>query len=269
MQERTIRDIVKIKGRGLHTGNQTFLRLIPADRGGIRFSVDGTEIKADIKNVASTFHRIVLSDKGKSVSTVEHLLSVLFAFRITHIICEVKGGEIPAMDGSALPFVNYIMEEGLEDLDREIPMRKFPSVHFNKNGTEMFYMPSDDTYVFSQISYDNPFLSYQYNGFFIKRYLFTGRIAPARTFTLKERIPDLRKKGLIKGGTASNAVIIGKDGKTNKLRFEDEPVRHKILDFLGDLCLLGTNIEGRFFLINAGHEDHIKFLKMLLKEEKK
>jgi len=269
MQERTIHNIVKINGIGLHTGNRVKLRLIPTNKGGIRFYTGGVEIKADVKNVSSTFHRIVLSSKGKSVSTVEHLLATLFSLRITHLICEVEGGEIPVMDGSAAPFIDYIMEEGLVDLGREIPMRRFPSVHFRSKDTEMFYIPSGDTYVFTQISYDNPFLSYKYNGFFIKNWLFSERIAPARTFTLKEWIPELKKKGLIKGGTASNAVIIDKNGKTNKLRFEDEPVRHKILDFVGDLCLIGTNIEGHFFLMNTGHKDHIKFLKMLLKEEKK
>jgi len=269
MQDRTIHKQIDFKGKGLHSGKKVILRLIPDDKGGIRFFTEGVEIKADIKNVSSTFHRIVLSNKGKSVSTVEHLLSALFSLRITHLVCEVEGGEIPVMDGSALPFIDYIMEVGLEDLGREIPMRRFPSIYFHEKETEMFYMPSDDTYVFAQISYDNPYLSYQYNGSFIKDYLFSERIASARTFTLKEWIPELKKKGLIKGGNVSNAVIIDKDGKTNKLRFEDEPVRHKILDFVGDLCLIGTNGEGRFFLMNTGHKDHIKLLEMLLKEEKK
>jgi len=264
MKERTIRNIVKIEGKGLHTGRPAVVRLIPADKGGIRFYREGVEIKADIENVSSTFHRIVLENAGKKISTVEHLLAVFFSLRITHLICEVKGEEIPIMDGSASPFVHSIMDAGIEDLDKDVSMKKFSSIHFRNKDTELFYIPSDDTYVFAQISYDNPLLAYQYNGFFINEYLFMARIAPARTFTLRKDISELKKKGLIKGGKASNAVIIDKNGPMKKLRFEDEPVRHKILDFLGDLSLLGTNVQGRFFLMNSGHKDHIKFLKKLV-----
>jgi len=209
----------------------------------------------------------VLSANGKSVSTVEHLLAAIFSYKITHIVCEVKGGEIPIMDGSALPFAKMIAEVGIKDLDRMVDLRRFNSFHLKKENTEIFYMPSDDIYVFAQISYDIPYLEYQYNGCFIKRYQFADRIAPARTFALKEWIPKLKEEGLIKGGSPSNALIIDRKAKPPNMRFKDEPVRHKILDFLGDLCLLGPNIIGKFFLINTGHTDHIKFLRLLEKEE--
>jgi UDP-3-O-[3-hydroxymyristoyl] N-acetylglucosamine deacetylase len=220
------------------------LRLLPAPaEHGIRFARTdvGVEIEAMLANVGSQDHATTLNRDGVSIGTVEHLLAALAGLGIDDVRVEVDGPEVPVLDGSASPFVILLHEAGLRPLavPRQLLRVRQPVevVHGAKSAR---LVPSEHFEVSYTIGFDHPLLRHQAFALRVTPRSFTDQIAPARTFGFLREVELLRKNGLALGGSLENAVVIGETGVlNNKLRFEDEFVRHKMLDAIGDLALLG------------------------------
>lgn len=268
---RTIQRPITFRGVGVHTGDDTAVILNPSDHG-ITFSKKGLEgkvVHASIDNVIDTVHGTSIGDGGITFRMVEHLLATLFAHEIdgAHIVVE-NGDEIPILDGSALPIVEAL--EGTAIVNREavetpaLVEVKEPFHLFHKESFLAVY-PASQCSITYFISYrEYPELT-QAKTVVVEPELFKREISPARTYAFLEWIEPLQKKGLIKGGSLENSLVYSRDGflNTDPLRFSDELVRHKILDFMGDLSLLRKRIQGHFVIMCGGHSAHIGFLKAL------
>lgn len=267
MNERTLKERLKFSGIGVHTGMSSTILLHPEEEGGIRFLKDGTVIPATIDSVVETERGVVLSRDEKRIATVEHLLSALYGCKIDHLTIEVMGEEIPAMDGSAYPFVKAMEEIGFSSLDRKKGETKIQKTYtIEEKGCFAYARPSEELEIHYIISYDHPLLSYQeyrYNG----RSDFTGELAPARTYGLLSWKEKLMAMGYALSASTDNTLIYDKEGIINKPRFPDEAVRHKVSDFLGDIYLLQPSPVGYYILVRGGHRLHIELLKKIKRSE--
>jgi len=266
---RTLRREVGCTGIGLHSGRPVRLRLLPAPaEHGIRFARTdvGVEIPATLAHVGEQDHATTLRRDGVSVGTVEHVLAALAGLGVDDARVEVDGPEVPVLDGSAAPFVILLHEAGLRPL--AVPRlylrvrEEVAVVHGTKSAR---LAPADHFEVGYSIGFDHPLLRHQTFALRVTPRSFTDHIAPARTFAFLREVEMLRKSGLALGGSLENAVVIGETGVlNNKLRYEDEFVRHKILDAVGDLALLGYPVLGRLEATRAGHALHTAVAQKLL-----
>ncbi|PYQ25035.1 MAG: UDP-3-O-[3-hydroxymyristoyl] N-acetylglucosamine deacetylase [Acidobacteria bacterium] len=266
---RTLRREVGCTGIGLHSGKPVRLTLRPAPaEHGIRFlrSDVGVEIPATLEYLASQDHATTLSRDGVSIGTVEHLLSALLGLGMDDVLVEVDGPEIPVLDGSAAPFVILLHEAGLKPLavSRQY-LKVLKTVEVVRGGKRARLSPADHFSVSYTIGFDHHLLRHQALSLRVSPRTYCEGIAPARTFGFLRDVETLRRSGLALGGSLENAVVIGESGVlNNKLRFEDEFVRHKILDAIGDLALLGAPLIGRFEAQKAGHALHAAVAQKLL-----
>jgi UDP-3-O-[3-hydroxymyristoyl] N-acetylglucosamine deacetylase len=258
---RTLRRSVGCTGIGLHSGKPVRLELKPAPaEHGIRFRRTdvGVEIPAALENLGGLDHATRLVRQGVCVDTVEHLLSALFALGVDDAVVEVDGPEVPVLDGSAAPFVILIHEAGLRPLPVTRRYLKVLRPIEVVRGTKWIRVaPADHLHVSYAIGFDHPLLRHQAVSLRVTSETFVEKIAPARTFGFLRDVEALRRSGLALGGSLENAVVIGETGVlNNKLRFEDEFVRHKVLDAIGDLALLGHPVVGHVEAHKAGHALH-------------
>jgi UDP-3-O-[3-hydroxymyristoyl] N-acetylglucosamine deacetylase len=266
---RTLKHAVGCTGIGLHSGKPVRLDLKPAPAGtGVLFRrVDlSVEIPASLECLARLDHATTLSRDGASIDTVEHLLSALHALGVDDAIVEVDGPEVPVLDGSAAPFVILIHEAGLRPLNqaREY-LQILKPVEVVRGGKWARLLPSEHFRVSYAIGFDHPLLRHQAASFRVSAESFAQQIAPARTFGFLREVETLRRSGLALGGSLENAIVIGETGVlNNKLRFEDEFVRHKILDAIGDLALIGHPIIGHLEASKAGHALHAALCQKLM-----
>jgi UDP-3-O-[3-hydroxymyristoyl] N-acetylglucosamine deacetylase len=266
---RTLKRAVGCTGIGLHSGKAVRLELKPAPAGhGIRFRrVDaGVEIPASLEYLARLDHATTLSRDGVAVETVEHLLSALHALGVDDAWVEVDGPEIPIVDGSAAPFVILIHEAGLKPVTAaRLYLKVGRTVEVVRGGKWARLSPADHLRVTYTIGFDHPLLRHQAASFKVSAETYSEEIAPARTFGFLRDVETLRRSGLALGGSLENAVVIGESGVlNNKLRFEDEFVRHKVLDAIGDLALLGYPVVGHLEGYKAGHALHAALAQALL-----
>ena len=266
---RTLQRAVGCTGIGLHSGKPVRLALKPAPaEHGIRFRRTdlGVEIPASLASLADLDHATTLSCDGVSVATVEHLLSALFALGVDDVLVEVDGPEVPVMDGSATPFVILVHEAGLRPLRTARQYLKvLRPVEVVRGAKRAQISPSDHFRVSYTISFDHPLLRHQHASFRVGADTFAEEIAPARTFGFMREVEMLRKSGLALGGSLENAVVIGETGVLNQtLRFDDEFVRHKILDAVGDLALLGHPVVGHMEAVRGGHALHAALAQKLM-----
>jgi UDP-3-O-[3-hydroxymyristoyl] N-acetylglucosamine deacetylase/3-hydroxyacyl-[acyl-carrier-protein] dehydratase len=279
-KQRTLGSEITFSGIGLHSGAQATLifKHAPADSG-IRFvrnDVAGRpEIKADIKNaLASGDHsrRTVLGSGDVTISTVEHVLAAVRGLGIDNLIIELDTSEPAEPDGSSAPFVEVLRHGGVveQDAPRRYMEVKAP-VALREDGVELVALPHKGLRISFTIHYDHPLIGTQYASFDISEDVFINEVAPARTFSLLKDVEDLRAKGLIKGGSLENSIVIGDDRILNEepLRFPDEFVRHKILDLLGDLCLLGAPIRTHIISVRSGHATNLKLVRLLQEQCKR
>lgn len=250
---------------------KTSVEVIP-NGSGISFEKKGephSTVLASLDNVLDTTHGTTIGKKDISYSMVEHIVGTFYACNIDNITVVLDGGnEIPILDGSALPLVNKLKDAGLvekrEDNNREDIFIK-SSFEFQKQNSFLGVYPSIDQVISYLISYKGyPELT-QMKTVKVTPRNFEKEVAPARTYALLEWVEALKQRGLIKGGSLKNSLVYSEEGLLNEspLRFEDECVRHKILDFLGDLSLFGKRIIGHFVVLRGGHTAHIEFLKYL------
>ena len=269
--ERTIRSEIEFHGVGLHSGAVVTMRLVPAPAGsGIVFrrtDLDGFEIPAVGRNVAKVSYATSLMRGSVLISTTEHLLSALIGFGVDNVIVEVDNLEVPILDGSALPYVAAFQMVGLKQQRRKREYLKILKDVEVRDGTKFIGVyPGDGYRIHYAIDFPAPIGVETFSGD-----LATGDyvelIAPARTFGFKEDEAMLRNMGLIRGASEACAIIVSKDGVQNgPLRFEDEFVRHKVLDLIGDLALAGRRIQGRVVAERAGHAMHTALVQRLMRD---
>jgi UDP-3-O-[3-hydroxymyristoyl] N-acetylglucosamine deacetylase len=258
---RTLKRSVGCTGIGLHSGKPVRLDLRPAPAGqGIRFRRTdvGVEIPATLEHLGGLDHATRLARDGVCVDTVEHLLSALFALGVDDATVEVDGPEVPVLDGSAAPFVILIHEAGLRPLPAaRRHLKILRPVEVVRGAKSIRISPADHFRVTYSIGFDHPLLRHQAVSLRVTGETFVEGVAPARTFGFLRDVETLRRSGLALGGSLENAVVIGETGVlNNKLRFEDEFVRHKVLDAIGDLSLLGHPVVGHLEAVKAGHALH-------------
>jgi UDP-3-O-[3-hydroxymyristoyl] N-acetylglucosamine deacetylase len=267
--QRTLRRTISCAGIGLHSGRKVTLTLrpAPADHGICfrRTDLDGVEIPAHVSHLAAFQYATGLKRETGSVDTVEHLLAALASQGVDNAIVELNHPEVPIMDGSAAPFVYLINEAGLKKLPaqrRYLRVRQPHSVSLGDKRIAIY--PADEFKVSYSISFDHPLLRQQTKTMTITEESFAEEIAPARTFGFLKEVEMLRQRGLALGGSLDNAIVLGETGVLNTLRFEDEFVRHKILDVVGDLSLVGYPIIGHLVVERGGHALHTAFASHLL-----
>jgi len=267
--QRTLRRQVACAGIGLHSGHKVTLTLKPAAADtGIRFRRTdlGVEIPASVAHVSGTNHATVLSRDGATVETVEHLLAAAAAMGLDNAVVELDHREVPVMDGSSAPFAYLIQEAGLKTL--ATPRRYLKvlrPITVSRGDKLMSLYPSDHFKVTYSISFDHPLLRHQSHTLPVNEDSFVEDIAPARTFGFLHEVELLRQQGLAQGGSLENAIVLSETGVLNNpLRYEDEFVRHKILDAIGDLSLVGYPIIGHLVAHRAGHALHTAFAKRVL-----
>jgi UDP-3-O-[3-hydroxymyristoyl] N-acetylglucosamine deacetylase len=271
--QRTLRRSVSCKGIGLHSGNKVTLSLKPAPADhGIRFQrtdLGGLEIPATVTHLGGIQYQTGLTREAVSVETVEHLLAALTALGIDNVIVELNHPEVPIMDGSSAPFVYLITEAGVKRLQAPRRYLKVLRPISLTNGDKRIALyPSDHFKVTYSISFDHPLLRHQSRTMRITEETFVEEIAPARTFGFLKEVEMLRQRGLALGGSLDNAIVLGETGVLNNaLRFEDEFVRHKILDVIGDLSLVGYPVVGHLVAHRGGHALHTAFAAKILEEQ--
>jgi UDP-3-O-[3-hydroxymyristoyl] N-acetylglucosamine deacetylase len=266
--QRTIRSSSVIYGLGLHSGRRTGMVMQPlAPNSGIHFLTlpEGNLIPAHVSAVAETDYATTLTSHGESIRTVEHLLSALHAAGVTNLLVKVHG-EIPVLDGSALEFCARIEEIGLEDQDaprQEVVVDRRFEVG---SGDKLLVIEPSDTLEVSYLLRYPPPIGEQYCDFKLASFdAYRREIAPARTFGFMRDIKMMNELGLGSGGRLDNFILVGEDDVINtQLRFPDEFVRHKILDIVGDLYLLGYPVRGRVTARLTGHRDNIALQRAIL-----
>lgn len=273
-KQQTIQKECVYKGIGLHTGNTSTVRFLPAPANSgvhfIRVDLPGKpSIPADIDHVTGVVRGTTISLDGASVHTVEHILSALLGLGIDNLDIEVDANEPPVADGSARPFAETLLKSGLAEQSEP---KKFLTlsepVMYRFNDAIIRIEPGQGFSIQCQLTYDHPMVSKQEAAFEITPETYMREIAGARTFCFDYEVEALKRKGLARGGSLDNAVVIGIDRIHNKeksLRWPDEFVRHKILDFMGDLFLLGLRVQGKVTAVKVGHGHNINFVKELAK----
>ena len=300
-QQRTIKKASSCTGVGLHTGVESTITFKPAPENyGIRFKrtdIKGSPaIKADIDHVVDISRGTTIKQNGIRIHTVEHTLAAVSGLRIDNILIELTSKETPVMDGSAKDFVEALQSSGRvtqEANRRVLPIGRAVTYSDTVKEIDIHVIPSDRFRVTFMVEYPLPQLGTQYEAIYNMEEDFAKEVAPARTFCFMSEVEMLKEQGLIKGGSLGNAVVImdkkidpkeidhlralfgieetiisGANGILNDmtLRFQNEPVRHKTLDLIGDLALLGIPIKGHVTAARSGHASNVEFVKMIRQE---
>lgn len=296
MNQKTITNQCSISGYGIHTGKKVNLELYPAkENTGIVFQridlKDKPTVRALFKNVASTNRSTNIKDKNAEVQTIEHLMAAIFTLGIDNLLIKIDNVEVPILDGSSKKFTEILRNSSIKEqssIKKSIRITKKHVIKIDENESYYQIEPSENFSVEVKLDYDARFLKNQI-AVLEDINKFEDQISSARTFSFLNEVDYLIKNNLIKGGNLDNSVIIvnenanedvkkyliDKFGKENlsfeigkllnkkKLRFDNEPARHKLLDFIGDLSLIGSNIQGKITCFKPGHKSNYEFVKKL------
>ena len=300
MMQKTLSTTISFEGNALHTGESVSVNLVPSDTNTgiifVRTDLDNAEIPALVRYVNRTNRQTILQNGEATVGTVEHLMSSLYALGIDNLRIELNGSEIPILDGSAAPLVDLIIEAGIKEqsIEKIYYTLEEPFVYKDDDGSEIMALPSEDFEVSALIDYGSSVLGPQHAQL-TKMTDFRTEIASARTFSFLRELEPLLDQGLIKGGDLNNAIVyvdqemapgtldklkkaFGKDnvdvtqfGTLNNidLRFSNEAARHKLLDVVGDIALLGRPLKARIIATKPGHGVNAEFTKALAAKIKK
>ncbi|MGH7932679.1 MAG: UDP-3-O-acyl-N-acetylglucosamine deacetylase [Candidatus Binataceae bacterium] len=262
--QRTVRRSLVIAGQGLHSGLKTGVILHPAPAGtGIVFSslADQSAIAARLENVTETGYNTTLSGSGHSVRTIEHLMSALHGLGITNLLVKTDD-EVPALDGSALEFCKHLREAGVQDQFAWVePIRVTKTISLGKGGEYIRIEPADRLIIDYTLDYPRPIGVQKVHFELTSPADYVREIAPARTFGFVREFRKLAEMGLASGGRLDNLILVDDEKVVNTaLRFDDEFARHKVLDLIGDLYLLGRPIAGLVTASKTGHSDNLALL---------
>ncbi len=273
-KQKTIKREVTATGVGLFTGEKVKITLSPAkENTGIVFQRKDIEnrpvIKADLNFVKNTFRRTVLGNDNFAIQTVEHLLSAVSAYKIDNILIQIEGNEVLVGDGSSKIFTELLEKAGEQEQNENKKEYILENpVYFSDKKTHIVALPADEYKISYTLHHPtNLFLKSQYFSYVVSKDTYKHEIAPSRTFSIYEEIKPLLDKNLIKGGGLDNAVVI-KDNKVinpEGIRFSNEMVRHKILDLMGDLCLMCKSFKAHIIAICTSHTYNVSFAKKLEK----
>jgi UDP-3-O-[3-hydroxymyristoyl] N-acetylglucosamine deacetylase / 3-hydroxyacyl-[acyl-carrier-protein] dehydratase len=299
--QRTLKKEVSLRGTGLHTGKECTITFKPAEANyGYRFvrtDVENSpEIPALIENVVDILRGTTIGIGDVKVHTTEHVLAALYGLQIDNCRIELSGPEPPVMDGSAHPFAEVLLESGFQEQDEPknwLVIDETIEYHDTERSIDIVALPLDDFRVTVMVDYKNPALGSQHSGLFDLQNEFVREFSPSRTFCFLSEVEHLANQGIIKGGDVDNAIVIidkamtqeeitalsdklgiksgnlvlGDNGILNnrELRFKNEPARHKLLDLLGDIALLGMPIKAQLLAARPGHASNVEFVKMLKK----
>ena len=270
--EHTIRAAVECAGVGLHSGAPVHIRILPAAAGrGIvfrRVDLDGYEIEATGRNLARVSYATSLMKKGVLISTTEHLLSAFIGMGIDNAVVELDNLELPILDGSAWPFVELIRKAGIRKQRRlRTYLRIRRELELREGNKFIAVYPSDTYSVSYTINFPHPLIGKETFRAELQDGNYLRQIAPARTFGFREDEQAMRNMGLIRGASRENCIVLTKNGIENPpLRYADEFVRHKVLDLIGDLALIGRQILGNVVADRAGHAMHNALVSRLLRD---
>jgi UDP-3-O-[3-hydroxymyristoyl] N-acetylglucosamine deacetylase/3-hydroxyacyl-[acyl-carrier-protein] dehydratase len=302
--QRTIKHPCSMSGTGLHTGNKTTITFKPsATNTGIRFKrtdiPDSPEIPADIDHVIDNLRDTTIGKGNVQIRQVEHVLAAVYGLEIDNLLLELDSNEPPVGDGSAMPFVEMLMKTGFEEQDspKDYLSIEETIAYSNKaKGIDMVVFPSDELRITFMVDYQNPALGTEYTSMYSLTDEFVKEFASARTFCFLHEVEELYNQGLIQGGNLENAVVIvdrqisdaelkslarkfglkddlflGKNGilGDKQLRYYNEPVRHKTLDLIGDLALIGRPLKAHVMAARSGHAAHVELVKQIRKIYKK
>jgi UDP-3-O-[3-hydroxymyristoyl] N-acetylglucosamine deacetylase len=257
MRQQTIRKPVGLDGIGLHSGKAVRVSLSPgpADSGIVfRVGEHGDRIPAAPESVVDSHYATTLGRNGTRIQTIEHLMAAAAGLGIDNLEVHVDGPELPAADGSAKPFVQLMLAAGrTPQAARRRPIRIPHPIRVGTGGRWIQMVPADTLRVSYTLDNDHPAIGMQVLSWTPTEESFVTEYAPARTYGFLKDLGFLRKSGRALGGSLDNTIVIGKNGTLNGLRWRDEFVRHKVLDLIGDLALLGRPIEAHVIARNAGH----------------
>ncbi|HXO04129.1 MAG TPA: UDP-3-O-acyl-N-acetylglucosamine deacetylase [Candidatus Sulfotelmatobacter sp.] len=266
----TIQRPVEIDGVGLHTAVRSHLRFVPApaDTGIVfrRVDLDGFQIEAHVRNVARVSYATSLMKQGVLLSTVEHVLAALYSCGIDNVYVELDALELPILDGSSQPYIDLLARAGTRTLRRRRRyIRVTKPLEFSDGDRRIGIYPCDEFRVHCFVDYDHPAVGPQEVEMIVDRESFSRELGPARTFGFMKDFPGLQGMGLIRGGSVENAIVLDNDSILNgPLRFPDEFGRHKALDLIGDLALVGRPLKARIVAHKAGHALHTQLVTRLL-----
>ena len=298
--QQTINNNISVSGIGLHYGEMCNVTFKPAPSNfGIKFKrVDlkgNPEIDANIDNVIDTTRGTTIGNDDFNINTIEHVLAAASGLQLDNLLIELDNIELPILDGSSRPYVDLFIQAGLKELDAhriELVIDETITYSNPKSGIDIHVVPSDKFRITFMMDYKHPSLGTQYTSYYSIRDKFINDVAPARTFCLLSEVNGLLDLGLIKGGNLNNSLVfvdtelnkkqinkildrlpINKDSmmvsnvllNNTKLRYYNEPVRHKLLDLIGDLSLLGLPIRGHIIAARSGHHTNIEFVKKISK----
>lgn len=268
----TIQHPVEVEGIGLHTAVESRVRLVPApaDTGVVfrRVDLDNFEVAAHVANVARVSYATSLMKQGVLISTTEHLLAALYCCGIDNIYVELNALELPILDGSSKPFIEMLARAGTRRLRRQRRyIRVVKPLEFSDGDRRIGIFPADEFSVHCFVDYHHPCAGPQEIELAVSRDTFSRELAPARTFTFVKELLALQKMGLIRGGSLANAIVMDDNSILNgPLRFADEFGRHKALDLIGDLALVGRPLQARIVAHKAGHALHAQLVTRLLED---
>ncbi|MDB9317871.1 UDP-3-O-acyl-N-acetylglucosamine deacetylase [Nodularia spumigena] len=276
MQQHTIAGEITQAGVGLHSGVITNVRILPSepDTGRYFVRVDLPDLPIIPAQVAAVNQTLLSTQLGKGeacIRTVEHLLAALAGMSVDNARIEIDGSEVPLLDGSARVWTESIAQVGLvsQPISNPVPWVVKEPIWIYENDAFACALPASTTRFSYEIDFALSAIGNQWHSWSLSC-SFAQEIAPARTFGLLHQIEHLQKTGLIKGGSLDNALVFGSEGLVNPpLRFENEPVRHKILDLVGDLSLLGTFPQAHFLAYKASHNLHIQLARKILELQAK
>ncbi len=272
--QHTLKTVIGCRGVGLHSGRRVALNLIPAPPAtGIVFRRTdiGAEIRASWENILESPRCTILSDgAGATVGTVEHLMAALAGLGIDNLVVELDGPEVPIMDGSAAPFVFLIECAGVTAQDTPRPaIRILKPVRIADAEAEAMLVPADEFALSFEIEFENQLVRRQQMTVSLDDGAFKAELSRARTFGFLDDVDRLRAAGLARGGSLDNVIVVDGDRVLNRdgLRYENEFVRHKLLDAIGDLYLAGAPIIGRFHGVRSGHSHNHRLLAALFADD--
>lgn len=266
MPQYTLSQAAVFDGVGLHTGIACCVRALPAEPGtGIVFALNGMVVPARAGSILSTRRAVTLGNEGARVSTVEHVLASLSALEIDNAVLEVSGPEIPALDGSATPFVEGLTAAGRKKQPGNTPVIRLTGPVWIAEGEALLLaLPADAprrTYIGSFGAVPDRSLSWR-----ITPTVFAREVAPARTVVFRTEVESLLSQDLGLGGSLDTVVVIESDGACSSTRLPDEPLRHKMLDLIGDLSLLGARLQAHVIAIRSGHRLNLELVKEILQQ---
>lgn len=270
MLQRTVKKKVSVSGVGLHSGAPTRLTICPAEAGtGIIFVrtdlVGAPEVRAHFSLVSNTQMATTLGKGSEAISTSEHLMAALYGAGVDNARIELDGGEVPVLDGSALPFYQAIQFVGTQTLESpRVTAQLQRRIELKVADKWVVAEPSDKLEIYSSIEWDHPMIGFQEFKYVEEQTAFS-EIAGARTFGFVQEVETLKKMGLARGGSMENAIVLDSARVLNPegLRFRDEFVRHKVLDALGDFHLAGVWLKAKIRMHRSGHEIHRQLLQAL------